>query len=156
MNCPLLKTKPVSIAFSEALVDNAAITTTEIDRLGYDWCSIYLRPGTTDIALTVCKVTHSDTAGSGHADMTGANLDAGATDIEGVAAALPSATADNTWRVIHIDCRDKKRYLDLSLTVGDGTAGGFYHAFAILSNGDNHPLTNAGCANTSGKCYIVP
>lgn len=151
---PMLHTKVVPIVFSEAIVDDAALTTTEIDRLGYDYCSIYIRVGTTDIAAVTAKVTHSDTAGSGHADITGATLDGG-TDIEGGTTTLPSATADNTFRVIHLDCRGLKRYLDLSLTAGNGTAGSWFFAWAILSRAKQAPVTNTACAGTGGVVVCV-
>lgn len=148
----MLYTKVVPIVFSEAIVDNAALTTAEVDRLGFDYCSIYLRVGTTDIAAAVCKIQETDTSGSAYSDVVDL---ASATDIEGGATAVPSGTADNTWRVIHIDCRNRKRYLDLALTAGDGSAGSWFFAFAILSRAKQAPTTNVGCAGTGGVVICI-
>ena len=120
-----------------AIIDNASLTTTEIDTLGYDYCRVFVVVGATDIAMTALKVTESDTSGSGHADVTGLDFD-GDTDISGSAAALPSATDDNKCFVCEIDLRKRKRYLDLTATVGDGTAGAFVMAFALLDRPDEH------------------
>lgn len=151
---PMLHTKIVPIVFPTALLDAAAATTTEIDRSGFDYCSIYVRVGASDIAATVCKVQESDTTGTNFTDVPGADLSS-AVDIEGNATALPSATDDNTFKVIHLDLRGRKRFLDLSLTGGDGTTGAWYYAFAILSRAKQGPVTNAGCAGTGGVVVAV-
>lgn len=136
----LMASKFASIAFAEAIVDNASVTTTEVDTIGWNFATIVVRLGTTDIALTALKVQESDTSGSGFTDITGADFD-GDTDIEGSAASLPAATDDDKFYIVHLDLRGKKRYLDLVATVGDGTSGAWLHAFAILSNGDIGPQT---------------
>lgn len=151
---PMLHTKVVPIVFPTAISDNASPTTTEIDRLGFDYCSIYLRIGATDIAMAAAKVQESDTSGSNFTDITGTTLD-GSTDIEGGTLALPTAGADNTFIVWHIDCKARKRYLDLVITAGNGTAGTWLYAFAILSRAKAGPVTNAGCAGTGGKVVAL-
>lgn len=122
----------VTITPPGAIVDNAAFTTTEIDTVAlgvkFDWLTIVLQLGALDIAPTVCKLTHSDTAGSGHADITGATLS-------------PIATDDNTRFVFHVDLRGKKRYIDFSLTGGDGAAGTYATAIGILTSGNEAPIT---------------
>lgn len=152
---PMLHTKVVPIVFPTAISDNASPTTTEIDRDGFDYCTIYLRIGATDIAMAACKVQESDTSGSNFVDIAGTDLNSGTTDIEGNTLALPSATADNTFVVIHLDCRGRKRYLDLVLTSGNGTAGSWLYAFAILSRAKQAPVTNVGCAGTGGKVVAI-
>lgn len=134
------KTKLVSITPPAAIVDNAAYTTTELDTLGFDYAQIVCYLGATDIALAVCKVTESDTAGSGHADVSGLDTD-GDTNIDGSAATLPTATDDDGFVIFDIDLRGRKRYLDLSVTAGDGTAGTYLAAFAILSRAGDTPTT---------------
>lgn len=150
-----IHSKPVAVAMPTALVDNSAVTTTEVDTDGFDYCSFYVYIGATDIALTDLVVQETDTAGSGYTDVTPTDFTSSSqVDVEGTALALPSATADTTWRVIHINLVGRKRYLDLDITVGDGTAGGWYYAFAILSRGKAQPLTNAGLAGTSGIAVV--
>lgn len=136
-----LDAKYVAIEFAEALVDNASVSTASIDTRGFDYCEIVAYLGTTDIALTALKVQDSDDD-STYADVDGLDMD-GDTDIEGTAAVLPSATDDDNFIVFQIDCRGRKRYLDLVATFGDGTAGGWLHAFARLSRAKELPSTNA-------------
>lgn len=133
-------TKFVSITPPAAIVDNSAYTTAELDTLGWDYAQIVVYLGATDIAMAACKVTESDTSGSGHADVSGLDTD-GDTNIDGSAATLPTATDDNGFCVFELDLRGRKRYLDLSATAGNGTNGTFLAAFAILSRGGDAPTS---------------
>lgn len=134
--------KYVSITPPGAILDNASATTAEIDTLGFDHLNIVCQVGATDIAMTALKVTESDTSGSDHADVTGLVFGT-STDIDGNTSALPSATDDNKFFVFQIDLRGRKRYIDLTATMGDGTAGGYFAAFGLLSRGDDTPTTEA-------------
>jgi hypothetical protein len=148
MSNPLQNTKWVQCVHPAALVDNASLTFDELDTKGYDYCTIALLVGATDIAATACKLTESDTSGSGHADIT-PSIYGTATDIDGSTSALPTATDDEGIFLWEIDLRGRKRYIDATITIGDGTAGGYYTAFAILSRGENTKLTKTG-RNLSG------
>lgn len=134
----LQATKWVSVTPPAAIVDNAAYTTTEIDTLGFDYCTVAVYIGATDIAMAACKVQESDTSGSGFADIDLLDTD-GDISASGTAATLPTATDDNKFVLFEIDLRGRKRYLDLSITAGDGTSGTFAAAFAILSRGSTSP-----------------
>ena len=134
----LQATKWLSVAPPKAISDNAAVATTEIDTAGFDHCTIAVYIGATDIALAVCKVQESDTSGSGMADISGLDSD-GDTNTAGSAATLPTATDDNKMILFEIDMRGRKRYLDLALTTGDGTAGSFVTAIAVLYRGGLSP-----------------
>ena len=135
-----------------AILDNTSATTTEIDTLDFDYCEIVLTLGATDIAITALKVTQSDAAGSGHADLSGADFDGG-TDIDGTTLVLPSATDDDQVCVFQINMEGKKRYLDLTATFGDGTSGGFIAGSARLSRGAVTPSTSALTAD-GGVCRV--
>lgn len=124
-----LMQKVVAITNPGAIVDNAAFTTNEIDTIGFRHLTIYVMLGALDIALAAFKATQSDTAGSGHSDISGADF----------AAALPAATADNNIYAIHIDLLGKKRYIDLTLTGGDGSTGTYLCAWGVLSRGEEAP-----------------
>lgn len=144
MGVPLQKTKFVAITPPAAIVDNAAFTTTSIDLLGWDYCTIVVLLGATDIGMVALKVQESDDDGSSDAysDVTG--LVAGTSNnIDGVASVLPSATDDNKFQIFEIDCRKVERYVDLVATAGDGTLGTYLAAFAILSRGEEAPVTIA-------------
>lgn len=129
-----------------AIVDAASFTTNEIDTLGFNYATIIFNLGATDIAMTALKVQESDVTGSGFVDVTGADMSS-ATDIDGVATALPSATDDNNVVVIQMDLRGRKRFLDLVATAGNGAAGTFASAVCVLSQADVAPesVTAAGC-----------
>jgi hypothetical protein len=129
-----------------AIVDDASWTTAAIDTLDYDYCTIVFNLGATDIAMAALKVQESDASGSGYADITGATCDGG-TDIDGNTAALPSATDDGNVIVFQIDLRGRKRYLDLVATAGNGSAGTFASAVAILTKAAVAPesVADAGC-----------
>lgn len=130
--------KYVSVTPPAAIIDNAAVTTTEVDCSGWDHAEIMVYIGATDIAMTVLKVQESDTSGSGFADVTGL-IGGTSTDIDGSTSVLPSATADNGFHVFHVDLRKRKRYLDIGATVGDGTAGTYIAISARLSRGEIGP-----------------
>jgi hypothetical protein len=142
----LQKTKLLVVISPAAIVDNAAYTTNEIDTLGWDYLTIVFFLGATDIAMAALKVQESDTSGSGFSDVTG--LVAGtSTNTDGSTSALPSATDDNKIMLFEIDLRGRKRYIDLSATAGNGTAGSYAAAVAILSRGKDAPVTatERGC-----------
>lgn len=133
---PAQRQKFVSMTPPAAIVDNASYTTAEIDTIGWDYCQIVVYLGATDIAMAALAVTESDTSGSGHANVTGLIFGT-STNIDGSTSTLPSATDDNKFFIFDIDLRGRKRYLDLTATAGNGTAGTFATAFAILSRGED-------------------
>ena len=125
-----------------AIVDNASWTTVEIDTLDYDYLTVIFNLGFSDIAMAALKMQSSDTSGSGFADVTGLDTD-GDTDIDGSAAALPSATDDDNVIVFQVDLRGQKRYFDLVATAGNGATGTFASAVAILTKGDVSPVSTS-------------
>jgi len=134
--------KAVTIVHSEAIVDNAAFTTVEVDTIGFNHAKVVIFVGTTDVVFTTLKMTSSNVAGSGHADITGADFD-GSTDIDGNTSTLPSATDDNKFFIVDLDLRGIDRYLDLSATAGNGAAGTWMNATCILSEPDEGLITAA-------------
>lgn len=141
-----LNFKIVPITPPAAISDNATLTTAEIDTLGWSemWVIAFL--GATDIAMSALSVTHSDTAGSGHAAITGLVWGT-STNIDGITSALPSATDDNLPQLAQIDLRGKKRYIDVTATTGDGAAGAFVNIWGILWRPGVSPASasEAGC-----------
>ena len=143
---PLQKTKFINVLPPVAIKDNAAWATTEIDCKGWDYLTIVFVLGATDIALAALVVQESDTSGSGFANVTG--LICGTSDtIDAATSALMSATDDNKITVFEIDLTKRKRYIDLSATAGDGTAGTFAAAIGILSRAKDVPVSASerGC-----------
>lgn len=120
---------------SPALVDNASATNVEMDtvingakahrvRIGF----LY---GASDIAMTALKIQESDASGSGFADVTGLVFGTSA-DSAGTTTALPSATDDDSLWMFDIDLTNRKRYLDIVATCGNGTLGSNVAAIAIF------------------------
>lgn len=138
--------KLVSITPPAAISDNATLSTTEIDTLGWSEMTVIVALGATDIAMAALSVTQSDTAGSGHAAITGLVWGT-STNIDGTTSALPSATDDNLFQVAQIDLKGKKRYIDVTATTGDGAAGSFVTILGILSRPQVSPTSasEAGC-----------
>lgn len=123
--------KIINVTPPAAIKDAASFATTSIDTKGWKYCTILFCLGATDIAMTALKVQEADDD-STYVDITGATF----------AGALPSATDDNKVYAFHINLRgNRKRYLDLVATAGDGAAGTFGSAIAILSNGEANPAS---------------
>lgn len=139
---PLQTTKVLNITPPAAIVDNATLTVSEIDTQGWDYCTIFVILGATDIAMSALKVTESDTSGSGHADVTGLIFGTSTNDA-GSTSALPTATDDNDVFAFEIDLRYRKRYLDVTATCGNGTNGTYVALIALLSRADSVPTTAA-------------
>lgn len=136
--------KLVYITPPQAIVDNASWTTLELDTAGYDLVVINVLFGAMDIAMVALKVQESDTAGSGHADVTGLVFGTSTNDA-GSTSTLPSATDDNKFFSFVIPMNGRKRYLDLVATGGDGAAGTYLTAWAELYRAKDAPRTAAEC-----------
>ncbi len=134
--------KFVTIIQPLAIVDNASWTTVEIDTVGWESMLICFMMGANDIAMTALAVTESDTAGSGHTNVTGC-IYGTSLDIAGTLSVLPSATDDNKLWLFDLDLRKLKRYIDLTATNGDGSTGGFASCVGVLGRGAIHPTTAA-------------
>ena len=138
-------TKVVNLTPPAAIVDNASLTVAELDTLGFDYCEIYVILGATDIAMSALTLLEGDVSGETAAVTAGtwgtANNHVGSTST------LPSATDDNGVFKFEIDLTKRKRYLDLTATVGNGTNGAYVAVIAVLSRAKEAPqtATEAGC-----------
>jgi hypothetical protein len=133
----IMNTKTVAVTPPGAIVDNAAFTTAAIDTLGFRFVTIIVLLGALDIAVAALKLQESNDSGmSGATDVPGA-------DFSVSPATLPAATDDNNLFAIQVDMRGRKRYLDLSLTGGDGSAGSYATVLAVLSEPEQSPNTAA-------------
>lgn len=129
--------KRLWITTPAAIIDNAAATTTAVDTNGFDYAEIVVGFGTMDIAVTTMKVQTSDTDGS-YADVTGLVYGT-STNTAGSASTLPAADADGLFFSFFIDLRKVKRFLDLSLTLGDGSSGTYVCAWIDLWRAEDMP-----------------
>lgn len=131
---PARNIKIVSVTPPAAIVDNAAFTTATVDTKGWKHVTFVLILGALDIALAALKLREGDASNmSDAADISGA-------DYSVLPATLPADTTDNNLYAIHVKLSgQRKRYLDLSLTGGDGTAGTYATVIAILSEPEEAP-----------------
>lgn len=135
---PIQSIKRVGIVFPQAIVDNtdyvgsSGSTPVSVDTKDYSVAAITVMLGATDIALAAFKVTESDDD-STYTDVPGLDWSSDSS--------LPSATDDNGIFTAFIDLTARKRYLQLTLTAGNGASGTFAVAWADLAKGDTHPTT---------------
>lgn len=137
--------KTVAVTNPAAILDDTSATTNVIDTKGFRYLEIFVMLGATDIALTALKVQEADAASDGTtltsgADVSGTVFGTDANDT-GSTSTLPSATDDNKLYKFEIDLRGRKRYLKPTVTVGNGSAGGFVCAWANLHVGEQEPTT---------------
>lgn len=128
-NCKFVNVTPPA-----AIVDNAPFTTAAVDTKGWKEVVFLVTLGALDIALAAFKLQESDDSGmSGAVDVAGA-------DFSVSPLTLPADTADNNLYAIFVNMTNgRKRYLDLSLTGGNGTNGTFATVLAILGRGEDVP-----------------
>jgi len=117
----LQRIKATSVTPPAAIVDNAAFTTASVDCKDVQEVTFVVYLGALDIALSAFKLRESDDDSS-YSDVSGADF----------SASLPAATDDNKVYAIHVsNMSGRKRYLDLSLTGGDGAAGTYATVIAL-------------------------
>lgn len=129
--------KTVLITPPATKVDDAAFTTATVDTNGFAEARFVLALGDTDIALAAFKLQESNASNMGSAaDVPGA-------DFSVSPLTLPSADDDNKLYAIHVNLAGRKRYLDLSVTAGNGSTGTFAVAWCDLYPGTVYPSTLA-------------
>ena len=101
--------------------DNTSFTVAELDTKGYDELLLIIAFGNVPADTSAVTLTESDTAGSGHANVT-AGVVGTAADIDGTTSVLPTAAAgDGDVIIMQVDLRPRKRYLDMTITAGNGS-----------------------------------
>ncbi len=117
-------TRPASVAAG-------AVSTTQVDTLGYDVIEYWIYMGTASgLDMSVCQVTHSDSDGSNHSNVSGASI-----------ADQTTASAKTFMVRVHKGGAGK-RYFDLTLTTGSATA--VLAVFALLKKAREHPPSSTG------------
>lgn len=132
------------IAISPLLVDSADASAIAIDTMGFNYALIQFVYGlTSDIALTVLKLTECETSGGSYTEIVGSAF---------TGADLPSATDDGqiwTWNVKLGN--NRMRFIKILATVGDGSAGANVCAIANLGMAEQTPWD----ATTQGASYLI-
>lgn len=113
-----------------AIKDNAAFSALVLDKTEFDqadYMEFIVTLGSIDATMAVLKVMESDTKTN---DTT---LGGTPTEVLDVTT-KPGATDDDKVAVIGVDLTaSRKRYLQLQATAGDGAAGTFLSAVAVVS-----------------------
>ena len=128
--------KIVKITPPGAILDDTSATTYVVDTIGFGYAVFTVHLGATDIAMTALKLQHSDTKSSDTALTSGADVTGavGGTDFT-----LPSATADDGFVRFYVDLKGYGRYFDLVATIGNGSTGSYFSAWADLYEGNTTP-----------------
>jgi hypothetical protein len=130
----VLNQKTLVVTPPAAIVDNAAVTTASVDAIDAGWVTFEIIFGAMDIAVSALKLREADD------DSTYSDVPLADFSVDGT---LPSATADNTIVAVQVNMLGRKRYLDLSFTAGDGSAGTYSVVLARLSRMATTPSTAA-------------
>lgn len=135
---PMQNAKFVSVTPPAAIIDNAAVTTAAVDCAGWGYAVFTAYFGAMDIAATVFKLTECETSGGSYTDVPGA-------DFSVLPLTVPSATDDNKGFRIFVKTKGvRKRFLDLSVTIGDGAAGDYVAIWCDLFLPVSGDLTASG------------
>lgn len=120
-----------------------------IDTAGWDYAMIVVQLGATDIAIADMGLFEYDT----DTPASATEIAAAAFDATGNPG-LPADDDDNKAAVWFVDLRKTKRYIYIDLTAGNGTAGTYAAAFAVLSRGAEAPTTAATRGFDLGQVII--
>ncbi len=139
---PLQNIKIYNLTPPAAKVNNASVTVASLNCIGSDYATIIVSFGTIDIAATVCKLQESDD-NSTWVDITGGGM-----------SPLPTSSDGTKQFVFFVDLKARKQYLNLVLTIGNGTTGAFVDVVAILSRLEQG-VTDATGRNVKANCLIL-
>jgi hypothetical protein len=128
--------------------DNDSFTAVELDTKGFSYAEIAAIFQNVPANVAALSVQEADALvgdGGVYADVTGLIVGTSNT-IAGATSALPTAAAgDDKITLFQIDLRDRKRYLKLVATAGNGAGTATeLTAVARLSRAESVPVTAAG------------
>lgn len=152
---PLQQCKFVNLIPPAVIKDDASHTTLVVDTRGWDAAAVSIALGATDITMADLDLQESDD-NSSFTEVAAADFtDNTQYDMDGTALALPDDNADNTMRVIFLDLKKRKRYIKVTSTAGNGSAGTYLSAQMILARGETCPNTSAEVCGTSGVAVVI-
>jgi hypothetical protein len=142
----------VVVLNSDFTVDNGNFTTTPVDIGAWESITILSTFGNVPANVVTLKVQECDTSGGVYADVTGLIVGT-STDTDGTTSSLPTAAAgDGTVIIFEIDGKNRKRYIDLVCTAGDGSGSATeFSGLALLSRGKALPKT----ATARGAAHVL-
>lgn len=126
-------------------VSNTTATVTEVDSKGFSSMRVVVGIGVTTAALTALALQAGDTSGSGWTTVTGLDFSA--------SGSLPSGTDDGLHWIFDVNLNGRGRYWNLLMTTD--AQSGLYCAYAILTEANQSPDTNAERGNATGGYLAV-
>jgi len=111
-----LQNNKTAVVAAPQSVNSAAVTTTTIDTLGFNYLVVEFSLGAVGSAATVFKLTESDTSGSGYSDIS-AFTASGSTGNS----RLPQTGDANTVIKYFVNLAGRKRYIKPEMTTGTTT-----------------------------------
>jgi len=127
-------TKDVVSVFPQARLNNGSFTVTSVDRKDFDYATLEVVLGATDVGLTTLQLQESDD------NSTWSAVTNGDFSISGT---LPTSASSNSIWGWDIDLKGRKRYLRPAITVGNGTLGAFLTAVFKLGRAEQAPYSAA-------------
>lgn len=125
-----------------ANTDNGAMTSYACDTKGFDYATVIIALGATDIAMTALKLQESDD-NSAYSDVAGTIF--GTSTLPaidgGTVSTLPTATDDEGMFAIFVNLKGRKRYLKVVANAGDGIVGTQACIITILSRAERSART---------------
>jgi hypothetical protein len=137
-------TKDVVSVFPQARLNNGSFSVTSVDRRGFDYATLEVALGATDVGLTTFKLQESDD-NTNWSDVVGGDFS--------ISGTLPSASNSNTLWGWDINLTGRKRYLRPAITVGNGTLGAFLSATFRLGRAEEAPY-GAATRNLAGLLVV--
>jgi len=132
--------KDVVSIYPQARLNNASFSVASVDRKDFDYATLEVTLGATDVGLTAFKLQESDD-NSTWTDVVGGDFS--------ISGTLPASTNSNTLWAWDINLTGRKRYLRPAITVGNGTLGAFLTAKFKLTRAEQEPY-NAATRNLAG------
>ncbi|MCH8851722.1 MAG: hypothetical protein IID41_03615 [Planctomycetes bacterium] len=142
MSVSMQSTKVLNLIPPAVIKDNASFVEVEIDTAGYEYMTVFVALGATDIAMATLKLQSATASGGSFSDVTGLVYGT-SNNTGGSASTLPSANDDDSVFAFDVDLRAQNRFFQLIATAGDGAAGTYLSAIAILSRAHTAPNTAA-------------
>jgi hypothetical protein len=136
--------KDVVSIYPQARLNNASFSVASVDRRDFDYATLEVTLGATDVGLTAFKLQESDD-NSTWTDVVGGDFS--------ISGTLPASTNSNTLWAWDINLTGRKRYLRPVITVGAGTLGAFLAAKFKLTRAEQEPY-NAATRNLAGVLVV--
>lgn len=154
MSLPILDARYAVAIAPGAILDDASATAVAVDTRGADFAVILVTIGATDIAAAAMSLTESATSGGSYTAVSNSAFGTAASP-SGATSVAPAADDDGQLFAWTIDVRKLNYpFLKVVFTAGDGTAGTYVSAVAILGKLEQAPRTAAELGLTADTNWL--